>query len=72
MNTLFPQLDRGRRDQPKVVMVCRLARGKWSLSLLTWLWCFSAVAIEPMLVSATSSWISAVVWPFCWMAPPGG
>lgn len=28
------------------------------------------VAMVPMLVSATSSWISAVVWPFCWTAPP--
>ncbi len=51
-------------------MVCRFARGKWSLSLLTWLWRFSVVAMVPMLVSATSSWISVVVWPFCWMAPP--
>lgn len=51
-----------------MVMVCRFARGKWSLSL--WLWRFSVVAVVPMLVSATSSWISAVVWPFCCTAPP--
>lgn len=55
---------------PKVVMVCRFVRGKWSLSLLTWLWRFSVVAKVPMLVRATSSWISAVVWPLCCTAPP--
>lgn len=54
---------------PKVVMVWRLARGKLSLSLAL-LWRFSVVATEPMLVSATSSWISAVVWPFCWTVSP--
>lgn len=55
---------------PRVVIVCRLARGKCILSAA--LCRLLAPELLPRLVKATSSWISAVVCPFCSKAPPAG
>lgn len=54
---------------PKVVMGCRLARGKCILSPVLWR-LLVAGGPEPKLVNATSSWISADGCPFC-NGPPG-
>lgn len=54
---------------PRVVMGCKLARGKCILSLMLWR-LLVAVGPEPKLVKATSSWTSADGCPFC-RGPPG-